>query len=380
MSQLQKDLCKVEAPKRSDSLYKLLREKYTKARRPLSGTFELTNHCTLNCRMCYVHPSTGTVNRPKIGTDQWIDVMGQAIDAGMLYATLTGGECFTHPGFREIYEFLYHRGVKVTIKSNGTLIDQKTADWLAARKPQQVDITLYGSNPAVYASVTGVGQAFEKVNRAIDLLTEREIKTRMFITAIRQNIHDVDAILALAKSRKVGRIRIEPTTISPRPGVENDAGSCALTYHEKVEMWKKNLELLDRQVFDCVDYDSLAANLPKQSEEKADILRGMPCTAGMCSFSVTSEGMMQPCVEYPLANAKPFETGFDEAWRAVNEAAHAYNRTPECMSCQFMGYCSFCPSRYALMTGGYGHPGILSCVKRDMAILPMLEYKEECEP
>ena len=69
---------------------------------PLSGSFELTPLCNLDCKMCYVHLQKEQLRGAALlSAAQWQGLMAQAVDAGMLYAALTGGECLTHPGFRE---------------------------------------------------------------------------------------------------------------------------------------------------------------------------------------------------------------------------------------------------------------------------------------
>ena len=73
------------------------REKNT----PISGSFELTPLCNLDCKMCYVHLNKAQMQGAKLLTvEQWQDIMQQAIDHGMMYARLTGGECLTYPGFK----------------------------------------------------------------------------------------------------------------------------------------------------------------------------------------------------------------------------------------------------------------------------------------
>lgn len=64
---------------------------------PISGSFELTPLCNLDCRMCYVHLTDPTVKERMLSGEQWIDLMRQAIDHGMMIALLTGGEAMTHP-------------------------------------------------------------------------------------------------------------------------------------------------------------------------------------------------------------------------------------------------------------------------------------------
>ena len=51
---------------------------------PISGCFELTPLCNLDCKMCYVHLSDSTVKERMLDGDRWIDLMGQAIENGMM--------------------------------------------------------------------------------------------------------------------------------------------------------------------------------------------------------------------------------------------------------------------------------------------------------
>jgi len=59
---------------------------------PLNGNFELTPLCNLDCKICYVHLQDPSVRHRMLSGEQWIALMQQAIDRGMMVALLTGGE------------------------------------------------------------------------------------------------------------------------------------------------------------------------------------------------------------------------------------------------------------------------------------------------
>ena len=73
---------------------------------PYHGHFELTPLCNLNCKMCYVHLNKDQLNKELLTANDWIMLMQQAIDAGMVLATLSGGECLTYPFFGTLFMFL----------------------------------------------------------------------------------------------------------------------------------------------------------------------------------------------------------------------------------------------------------------------------------
>ena len=79
---------------------------------PLFGQFELTPLCNLSCRMCYVHLAPEQMNgHGLLPVNIWKNLIDKAVEAGMMKASLTGGECLTYPGFDEIYLHLWAMGV-----------------------------------------------------------------------------------------------------------------------------------------------------------------------------------------------------------------------------------------------------------------------------
>lgn len=123
---------------------------------PISGAFELTPLCNLDCKMCYVHLNKTQMQGAQLLTvEQWKQIMQQAIDEGMMYARLTGGECLTYAGFRELYLFLRDRGVETVILTNGLLLDEDITAFLRNNPPAAIQVSLYGAGEDTYEQVTG---------------------------------------------------------------------------------------------------------------------------------------------------------------------------------------------------------------------------------
>jgi len=95
-------------------------------------------------------------------TDQWKHIIDEAVKAGMMYARLTGGECLTYPGFKDVYLYLLEKGIEVSILSNGLLLNEEMIAFLKKHRPADIQITLYGASEAAYEAVTGV-RAFHVV-------------------------------------------------------------------------------------------------------------------------------------------------------------------------------------------------------------------------
>ena len=72
---------------------------------PLSGTFELTARCNLDCRMCYIHKraNDAEARAGERTAARWLELAKECQEAGTLLLLLTGGEPFLRPDFRKIY-------------------------------------------------------------------------------------------------------------------------------------------------------------------------------------------------------------------------------------------------------------------------------------
>ena len=104
-------------------MLKILHTKASAQGVPLSGTFELSPCCNMNCRMCYVRKSREEVLMAggERSVVQWISLAEEAYRSGMLFLLLTGGEPFLYPDFRKLYEELSSMGIVLSINTNGTL-------------------------------------------------------------------------------------------------------------------------------------------------------------------------------------------------------------------------------------------------------------------
>ena len=139
---------------------------------PVVGQFELTPLCCFDCKMCYVHLNRDQLNGQQVlPVETWKQLMHEAWEAGLLEATLTGGECLAYPGFDELFLYLHSLGCEVAVLTNGFLMDEERIRFFQAHKPVRIQVTLYGWNDDVYERVTGV-RAFhtvaENIRRAID--------------------------------------------------------------------------------------------------------------------------------------------------------------------------------------------------------------------
>ena len=68
------------------------------------------------------------------------------VDRGLLFATLSGGECTLVPDFPQIYRFLKEHGVVTTIFTNGCNISERILQLWQELPPATVEVSLYSPN------------------------------------------------------------------------------------------------------------------------------------------------------------------------------------------------------------------------------------------
>lgn len=327
---------------------------------PISGSFELTPLCNLDCRMCYVHLNREQMAGTQLLTvEQWKSIMQQAIDGGMMYARLTGGECLTYPGFRELYSFLHSKGIEIAILSNGLLMDADMVDFLVAHPPSAVQITLYGASEEGYERVTGK-RAFQRVMENIRRLNEAQIPLSIAVTP-NEFMADGEDVIRLLHEEGLN-FSINAGLMQPREETGRKLADMGLDQY--VAMLKLRQQL--KGEIDFVDCDPESLPDPGSAETASEI--GVRCGAGRGGFAIDWQGHMRPCNTFPCEPEDVLSLGFAEAWRRTNYTATHYPLPIECTKCTYKGICKHCVAEHAAGAPcGHANPASCDWVKRMIA-------------
>lgn len=327
---------------------------------PISGSFELTPLCNLDCKMCYVHLNKEQMNGAALLTvDQWKHIMQQAVDGGMMYARLTGGECLTYPGFKELYLFLRNRGIEVGILSNGLLMDSEMVEFFRANPPAIVQITLYGASEEAYERVTGK-RAFARVMENLQSLRKAGIPLTIAVTP-NEFMTDGEAVIRLLHAEGF-HFAVNAGLMEPREETGRNLADAGIDLY--VSMMKLRRELNGGQVEPECDPDSL----PDPGSDNASQEKGVRCGAGRSAFSVDWRGRMRPCNTFPCEPVSVLEKGFREAWEQTNHTARNYPLPTECEGCAYKSVCKHCVSEHAAgAKTGHASPAVCAWGRRMIA-------------
>ena len=335
------------APAVTEYLYR----KASAAGIPLSGTFELTPVCNMDCKMCYVRMSRSAQEAiaPLKGASQWLALAQEAKDAGMLYLLITGGEPFLHPQFQEILEGLHKMGFLITINSNGTMIDESVIAWLKNCPPVRINISLYGASNETYANLCGNPMGFTQTVNAIRLLQQAGISVKLNCSLTPYNAKDLPEMAAFSKQNnlilQVATYMFPPVRKDGRLTGTNDRFSPEdaayyMAYADYLTLGKERFLAQEGQ---------LPELLEPEGNCEGD---GVRCRAGKCSFWITWQGKMMPCGMFPEKNApNVFEMPFLNAWQAAKESICNIHLPSQCAACNVKDICRACAAMVVTESG-----------------------------
>ncbi|MCQ2424887.1 MAG: radical SAM protein [Lachnospiraceae bacterium] len=344
---------------------------------PLSGTFELTARCNLDCRMCYVHrrEKDAEAGRQELTAAEWLKIAGEAAESGTLFLLLTGGEPLLRPDFAEIYRGCRRLGLAVSINTNGTLIDGRIADLFASLPPVRVNLSLYGSGAQTYGTLCGHPDAYARAVNGIRLLRERNVPFRLNFTASALNAADAEAVARFAGENGVPvqttsylfpPLRVCGTDAHGEERLSPEEAAKVRFGHEKRRF--SSDELTKR----------IKAILSGQLREAPERERGrlISCRAGESSYWITFSGEMRPCgmAHRPSVAVKD---GFSEAWNEIRRARDELMIPEKCAGCPKRPVCEICPASCYAETGGYDLPPEYLCRMTDAFLSLCAAYVSE---
>lgn len=308
---------------------------------PFSGMFELTERCNLRCKFCYVCDRDHRAEiRPEKTADEWLSVIRQAADMGMLKCSFTGGDPFMREDFEEIYCKAYDMGLRLNIFTNGVPIGKKQRAWLKKRIPDLISISLYGASEETYRTVCGSRDSFHRTMAALDGLRDDGFAFELKVLAMRPLMGEYEALGNIAAAYRC------PGEFDPYIGPGRDDPQ------RLVRDWR----LPPEQIMDL--FRSFRKPLPPLAPPPARTGQtgGFACGAGKSGFTITYDGRMLGCPSLTCFASSPFRDGFAGAWQELKDFIKNAESCPECSACSEQDRCFICPARRLSETGS-----ILTC-------------------
>ncbi|MFO7981711.1 MAG: radical SAM protein [Candidatus Aminicenantes bacterium] len=311
--------------------------------RPLhSLNIELTRRCNFDCVHCFCAiPEKSSKQKDELNLGQWNDILNQSEEEGVLNLTFTGGEPLLYPDFRKLWITAKKKGFLVTLFSNGSLIDEELADFLAEWTPAQVSVTLYGSTEETYQKVTRRHGMFEPVIRSLELLAERKIILEVKGVFNRLNVHEFSQVRDIAL-RYCDLFRWDAGLVGGYPGCKNHPQSLRISPEEYVELGKKD------PVRDNEQKEFFENRSPSTPNRKSPFR----CNVGYGEAHIDAYGYLHPCLLLESLKYDLKTGNIKEGWhKAVPQMLKNLSWKPgPCQTCKAANICGQCVG-FAILEG-----------------------------
>ena len=161
-----------------------------------------TPACNLSCSHCY---AAYAGEQKVLSTEQALAVIDDLAAFGAPVLLFSGGEPFARSDIRTLAAYAKEKGLRVTFSTNGTLIDNATADWLRDLGVAYVGISIDGTE-AIHDAFRRRPGAYQLALDAIRRLRARGVKVGLRVTMTRDNVRAIPDIFNLMRAERVPRI------------------------------------------------------------------------------------------------------------------------------------------------------------------------------
>ena len=334
-----------------------LHQRQSGQRVPMQVSIEVTRRCPLECKHCYNNLPMGDqdARSREMTTEEHIKMLDELVEMGCFWLIYTGGEIFARKDFLEIYSCAKKKGFLVTLFTNGTLINEKIADYLLEWPPFAIEITLYGRTRETYEALTQIPGSYDRCLRGIRLLRERGLPVKLKTVATSINKHEVSAMRQFAEEELGVEFKMDGQ-INPRI----DCSQSPLA----VRLSPEDVVALDMHAPKGVsEYRRLSKHELENPPNLAKNDTVYFCGGGLNSFAINAYGEMGICVISQQETFDIRQDGLKPAWEHSLRELRTRKRTrvTKCIQCRIQSLCGMCPANGEMENGDRESPVEFLC-------------------
>jgi radical SAM protein with 4Fe4S-binding SPASM domain len=311
--------------------------------RPTSAHFELTYKCNLSCKHCFQDKDAAP---DELTREDWLRVVDEAHEAGVLVVTLSGGEAMLSPHFWDICARIRERGMTFKVFTNGISLSKENCRRLAPLRPSWVEISVFSATAAVHDEVTGAPGSFKKAIHGLARLHHLGVRVKLKCPLLDTSSADFRSVRELAERFGAGLL-FDPF-ISPKFNGDQSVTQCRGDDQILMEFFEDEItrkpqlrEITQRKKTDAI------------------------CGVARRFMTVAPDGRMIPCprMQIDVGNVKDghlYEI-FLNAPLLKKLRSTTYGDLNGCSDCSRSGYCGRCSATAFLEDGDMFGPSSRSC-------------------
>lgn len=319
--------------------------------------WNITRRCNLRCVHCY--SDSEPKNYPgELTFWESLGVIDDLADYGVPAVLFSGGEPMLHPHFYDLAQYVLHKGLRLTISTNGNFITAEAARKLKALGVTYVGISLDGIGET-HDRFRGKAGAFDKAVAAFRHCREAGQKSGLRLTLSRNTINDLDRILDFIDAEDIQRVCFYHLVYSGRGAQlgllrpEETRGALdrimARTREWAEAGRAREVLTVDQPADNAYLYLKLAAEDPERAEAAYRLMiwnGGGAHSSGVGIANIDSQGNVHPdqfWQTHSLGNVR--DQPFSKIWTESQDPilVGLRNRLPlltgRCAACRFQNIC-----------------------------------------
>ncbi|HEY6549663.1 MAG TPA: PqqD family peptide modification chaperone [Solirubrobacterales bacterium] len=273
--------------------------------RPVGAKLEITYACNLRCGFCYTDSPRHTLQRtPELSDAEWLEVVRQSLDLGIVEAVVTGGEPFLRKELTlEVIETLAAPGVGVTLNTNGWFIDEEVAGRLGALRGVTAHVSLDGARAGLHDGSRGVPGSWRRAVEGIDRLLSAGVGVCAVHVVTPANADGVPDFLEQMWALGVPWVRVTPVVLTGAAARGGD--------------WQISRKGLEEAVGEFRRRHGNAMRIALQPGTGGAVtLQGREAPG---SFLVRPNGDVRPDSMRPFSFGNAAQDGVEECWAAIRD-------------------------------------------------------------
>jgi len=333
-------------------------------RPPFMVSYSITQKCNLNCKHCY----SGSVDQPapdELSTEEAFHLLDDLSGWGIGLLIIDGGEPLCREDLLDVVKYASSKGVRTTIGSNGTLIDEAMVRRMLEAGVMSVAISVDGADAQTHDSFRGVSGVFGQTFKGIEACRNVGLPFQFNMVIRKETLSQLGDMLRLAVDSGADAAEFFDLVAAGRAKQECQDQVLSLDERKRAMEWlaqaQEDCPIIIR-VPGCPMYPLLLQQKdirPKHFPVK--MLHRVPyydrgCAAGMPMgyVMVQSNGDVNPCMLLQVKLGNVREQGIVSVWEDSPVLAKLRQRElleGECGDCSCRVNCSGCRGRAYEETG-----------------------------
>lgn len=353
-------------------------------RSPRTVHLEISSKCNLRCLYCYYFDNPA-VEYADLPTEQWLQFFAELGSMAVMNVSLAGGEPLLRPDITDLIEGIIQNKMRFSILSNGTLIDDHIAEYIAGtRRCDFVQVSIDGASPEVHDSCRGKG-SFVKAVRGIKTLQRYDVPVAVRVTLHHHNVCDIANIASFLLD-ELGICSFGTNSAGYLGSCRKNAGEVLLAKEDRQKAMHDLLILSQKYpgrinatagpLYEAKHWQEM--EVARQNHDPA-FSNGGRLTGCGCPFneiSVRADGMINPCSMLAhMVLGRINEDSLSEVWLNNPELNRLrmrrnipLNEFEFCRGCNYVPYCTGnCPGMAFTLTDDINHPSPDACLRKFLA-------------